>query len=53
MLEFARIRKAFGGRHIWSRGYFCCSSGKVTDDVIAEYIANQKQDMDEDFKVDG
>ncbi len=53
MLEFAHLRKAFWGRHMWSRGYFCCSSGNVTDEVIAEYIANQNQDMDEDFKVDG
>jgi len=34
-------------------GYFCCSSGNVTDDVIAKYIAEQNTDQDEDFKVDG
>ena len=42
-----------GGRHRWARGYCCCSSGYVTDEIIAEYIANQNTDMDEDFKVDG
>ena len=51
--EFAQLRKTFWGRHLWARGYFCCSSGNVTDEVIAEYIAKQGQDQDENFKVDG
>jgi putative transposase len=51
--EFPHLRKTFWGRHLWARGYFCCSSGNVTDEVIAEYIAKQSQDQDEDFKVDG
>lgn len=51
--EFPHLRKTFWGRHLWARGYFCCSSGNVTDEVIADYIANQSHDQDEDFKVDG
>ena len=51
--EFPHLRKTFWGRHLWARGYFCCSSGNVTDEVIAEYIANQSPDQDEDFTVDG
>ncbi len=51
--EFAHLRKTFWGRHIWARGYFCCSSGNVTDDVIKEYIANQLNENDEDFRVEG
>jgi hypothetical protein len=31
----------------------CCSSGNVTDEVIAKYIAEQDIDQDEDFRVDG
>lgn len=53
MSEFVHLKKAFWGRHLWGRGYFCCSSGNVTDEVIAEYIASQNQDTDEDFQVDG
>ena len=49
--EFAPLRKQFWGRHLWARGYFCCSSGNVTDQVIAEYIANQGQGP-EDFRVE-
>jgi putative transposase len=33
--EFAHIRKEFRGRHVGARGYFCCSSGNVTDEVAA------------------
>jgi len=51
--EFAHLRKAFWGRHLWARGYFCCSSGNVTDEVIKEYIAGQMEDADDDFKVEG
>jgi putative transposase len=51
--EFSHLRKTFWGRHLWARGYFCCSSGNVTDEVSAEYIAPQSRDQDEDFKVDG
>ena len=53
MAEFAHIKKQFWGRHVWARGYFCCSSGNVTDEVIAKYIAEQNIDQDEGFRVDG
>jgi putative transposase len=53
LAEFPHLRKTFWGRHIWARGYFCCSPGNVTDEVVAEYLANQSRDQDEDFKVDG
>jgi hypothetical protein len=35
-----------------TRGFLCCSSGNVTDDVIAKYIAEQNINQDEDVKVD-
>ena len=53
LAEFPRLKKQFWGRHLWARGYFCCSSGNVTDDAIAKYIAEQNTNVDEDFKVDG
>ena len=53
MAEFPHIKKQFWGRHMWARGYFCCSSGNVTDEIIAKYIAEQNIDQDEDFRVDG
>jgi putative transposase len=50
--EFAPLRREFWGRHLWARGYFCCSSGNVTDAVVAEYIANQGGSGPGDFKVE-
>ena len=50
--EFAPLRKQFWGRHVWARGYFCCSSGDVTDQVIAESIANQGEPGPEDSRVE-
>jgi len=49
--EYQQIRKQYRGRHVWARGYFCCSSGNVTDDVIKQYIEQQSHD-DEDFKIE-
>lgn len=51
LLEFKHLEKVFWGRHLWARGYFCVSSGEVTDEVIKLYIENQGREDDEDFKV--
>jgi REP-associated tyrosine transposase len=53
MLEFPHIKKHYWGQHMWARGYFCCSTGNVTDEIIAQYIANQQDERDDDFKVEG
>ena len=53
LAEFSHLRKLFWGRHVWARGYFCCSSGNVTDDVIKAYIVNQSHEEDGDFRVEG
>ena len=55
MSEYKRLSKQFYGRHLWARGYFAVSSGNVTDEVIAEYIAQQnkfERDQDGDFSID-
>jgi putative transposase len=51
--EFAHLRKEFWGRHLWARGYFCRSSGQVTDEVVKEYIENQGRGSDTEFGVEG
>ena len=53
MREFSHLKKTFWGRHLWARGYFCCSTGNVTDEMIEEYIARQSHEPDDDFKVEG
>ena len=53
LAEFAEIRKRCWGRHVWARGYFCRSSGNVTDEIIKAYIEQQSQDSDDVFRVEG
>jgi len=48
--NWRELRREFWGRHLWARGYFVCSSGNVTDEMIAEYIENQGRDPDEDSR---
>ena len=50
--DFSGLRKSCWGRHLWARGYFVATSGNVTDEVIAKYIADQDvEPQDDDFKV--
>jgi putative transposase len=52
MRDFRHLNRLFWGRHLWARGYFVATSGNVTDDVLAKYIANQDvEPQDDDFKV--
>ena len=48
--EYKDLSRQYWGRHLWARGYFAASSGKVTDEVIAEYIQNQ--DLEERRETD-
>ena len=53
MREFRSLGKEFWARHLWARGYFVATTGNVTDEMIANYIATQDvapQD-DANFKV--
>ena len=40
--EFAHLRKAFWGRHLWARGYLAVSTGNITDEMVKTYIAEQE-----------
>jgi putative transposase len=53
LMNSRRLRAAFWGRHLWARGYFVATSGNVTNEMIAEYIANQGAEPqdDERFKI--
>jgi len=53
MHDFPHLKKAFWGRHLWARGYFCCSTRNITDEMIAEYISHQNHETDQDFRVEG
>jgi putative transposase len=36
--EFPELRKRYWGQRFWARGYFCTTSGNITDDVILQYL---------------
>ena len=42
--EFPELRKRYWGRRFWARGYFCTTSGNVTNETILNYIANHTED---------
>ena len=49
--EFSELHKRYWGQHLWARGYFCASSGTVTDEMIKAYIEQQKLPPTDDFSV--
>jgi putative transposase len=48
--DWRKLRNECWGRHLWSRGYYVCTSGNVTEEM---YIKNQGADPEEEerFKV--
>lgn len=49
--EFGELRRRYWGQHLWARGYFCASSGTVTDEMIKAYIEQQQSPPDDGFTV--
>jgi putative transposase len=50
--ESRRCGSSSGAGTCGRAGTSCCSSGNVTDEVVAEYIANQGKPGPEDFRVE-
>ena len=42
--EFPGLRKRYWGRHFWARGYFCTTSGNVTDELVLQYLSTHGTD---------
>ena len=36
--EFATLRRQYWGQRMWARGYFACTTGNVSDEMIRSYI---------------
>lgn len=50
---FPHLRKRFWGRHFWAGGYFCASSGNVTDEMIKTYVEHHfEPKKDDDFRTE-
>ena len=41
--EFPHLKKRYWGRHLWARGYFCATVGRVTEKMISAYIEQQER----------
>ena len=44
--EFAGLRKQYWGQRMWARGYFACSTGNVSDEMIRGYIEGHTETED-------
>ena len=51
--EFPALRKKYWGKHLWGTGYFCISSGNITDEMIKDYIEHHKESPNDDFTIKG
>jgi len=49
--EYPSLRKRYWGQHLWARGYFCASSGTVTDEMIKAYIEQHETPLEDVFRV--
>lgn len=49
--EYKELKKRYWGHHLWASGYFCRSVGFITQGTIREYIENQSDEYEENFKI--
>ena len=49
--EYPSLRKRYWGRHLWARGYFCATVGRVTDKMVKAYIDQQELPPSDSFSV--
>ena len=42
--EYPILRNQYWGKRFWGRGYFCTTSGNVTNEVIMNYIEHHSGD---------
>ena len=45
-MEYEDLRRRYWGQHLWARGHFCSTVGTVTDDIIKQYIEEQRWNDD-------
>ena len=50
---FPELKRRYWGGHLWARGYFCVTSGEVTEEMIKNYIEHHfEPKTDENFGVE-
>ena len=51
--SFPELKKRYWGRHFWARGYFCVTSGNVTDEMMKECLEHHfEPKINDDFRVE-
>ncbi|MFZ1493922.1 MAG: IS200/IS605 family transposase [Candidatus Competibacter denitrificans] len=45
---FPELKKRYWGRHFWARGYFCVTSGEMTEEMIKDYLEHHFETKTED-----
>ena len=46
--SFPELKKRYWGRHFWARGYFCVTSGELTEEMIKEYLEHHFEPKGDD-----
>jgi len=46
--SYPDLKKRYWGRHFWARGYFCVTSGDLTEEMIKEYLNHHFEPKVED-----
>ena len=49
--SFKELKSRYWRQHLWSVGYFCRSVGTITEKTIKDYIENQENESEENFKI--
>ena len=46
--EYPSLKKRYWGRHFWAIGYGAWSTGKITDEVVQQYLEHHRSRSNED-----
>ncbi len=49
--EYRALRKEYWGQRMWGRGYFACTTGNVSDEMVRAYIEKHTEG-EEAFRVE-
>ncbi|WP_020560200.1 transposase, partial [Thiofilum flexile] len=51
--SYPDLRKRYWGQHFWARGYFCATSGELTEEMIKAYLEHHFEPrIDDNFKTE-
>jgi putative transposase len=49
--SYPDLKKRYWGRHFWARGYFCVTSGELTEEMIKNYLEHHfEPKVDDNFR---